>query len=173
MNQRQRTALVGGFLLILFGACLLAVRLAPGWQEILPLAFRWPVILLGVGLLLFVLGLLTGEAAMAVPACIVSGIGLVLYYQVATGDWGSWLYLWPVIPFSAGAGTVLAGILGMNPATSIRNGLWTMLVSLVLFLVFSSLFGGPVPASPYWPALLIVLGLAEMVRNVFFPRRTA
>ena len=79
MNQRQRTALVGGFLLILFGACLLAVRLAPGWQDILPLVFRWPVILLGVGLLLFVLGLLTGEAGMAVPACIVSGIGLVLY----------------------------------------------------------------------------------------------
>ncbi|MCJ7511383.1 MAG: hypothetical protein MUO23_00265 [Anaerolineales bacterium] len=173
MDQRQRTALAGGVLLILLGGCLLLSRLAPGFQTLLPRTFGWPVSLVGVGLLLLVIGLLSGTPAMAIPACIVGGIGLILNYQNAAGDWGSWLYLWTLIPGFAGVGTVLAGILGMTPRRSIRDGLWTILVSLVLFLVFSSIFGGPVPASPYWPALLIALGLAELIRNVAFPRRAS
>jgi len=171
MDQRQRTGLAGGILLIVLGACLLVVRMSPDFQAFLPQNLGWPLILVGVGGLLLVIGLISGNAAMAVPACIVAGIGLILNYQVATGDWGSWLYLWALIPFVAGLGTVLAGILGMNPSRSIRDGFWTMAVSLALFLVFSSLFGGPVPASPYWPVLLIALGVAVLIRNVAFPRR--
>jgi hypothetical protein len=171
MDQRQRTALAGGVLLVLLGACLLLARLAPGLQDLIPRTFSWPLILVGVGLFLLILGLLTGAPAMAVPACIVGGIGFILFYQNATGNWGSWLYMWTLIPGFAGIGTVIAGVLGMQPSRSIRDGLWTALVSLVLFLVFSSVFGGPVPRSPYWPVLLIVLGLAEIVRNVLFPKR--
>ncbi len=172
MDQRQRTALAGGILLILLGACLLLARISPDLQGLLPQNLGWPLSLVGVGLLLLVIGLASGTPAMAVPACIVGGIGLILNYQIATGDWGSWLYMWALIPGFAGLGTVLAGILGMNPSRSIPDGLWTMVVSLALFLVFSSLFGGPVPVSPYWPVLLIVLGGAELIRNVFFPRRS-
>ncbi len=115
MDQRQRTGLAGGILLIVLGACLLLVRMSPDFQALLPQNLGWPLILVGVGALLLVIGLISGNAAMAVPACIVAGIGLILNYQVATGDWGSWLYLWALIPFFAGLGTVLAGILGMNP----------------------------------------------------------
>jgi hypothetical protein len=173
MDQRQRTALAGGILLVLIGLCLLAGRLSPAIRDLMPQETGWPLILVGVGALLLVIGLISGNAAMAVPACIVAGIGWILNYQVTAGDWGSWLYLWPLIPFFAGLGTVLAGILGMNPSRSIRDGLWTMAVSLALLLVFSSLFGGPVPASPYWPVLLIALGLAELIRNVAFPGRAS
>jgi hypothetical protein len=171
MDARQRTALAGGILLILLGACLLLARMSPDFQALLPQNLGWPLSLVGVGLLLLVIGLVSGTPAMAVPACVVAGIGLILNYQVATGDWGSWLYMWALIPGFAGFGTVLAGILGMNPSRSIPDGLWTMVVSLALFLVFSSIFGGPVPAGPYWPVLLIALGLVGLIRNVFFPRR--
>lgn len=173
MDQRQRTALAGGILLILLGACLLLSRVSPAMQDFLPTDLSWAFSLVGVGLLLLVIGLISGTPAMAIPACIVAGIGLILNYQLASGDWGSWLYMWALIPGFAGLGTVLAGILGMNPSRSIREGLWTMLVSLALFLVFSSLFGGPVPDNPYWPVLLIVLGIAELIRNVAFPRRAS
>jgi len=173
MDQRQRTALAGGILLIVLGACLLLARMSPDFQALLPQSLGWPIALVGVGLLLLVIGLVSGTPGMAVPACIVAGVGLILNYQVATSDWGSWLYMWALIPGFAGLGTVLAGLLGMNPSRSIPDGLWTMVVSLALFLVFSSIFGGPVPAGPYWPALLIALGLAELIRNIFFPRRSS
>ena len=172
MDQRQRTALAGGIVLIGLGACLLLSRVSPDFQRVLPQTLGWPMLLVGLGLLLLVIGLVSGTPAMAVPACIVAGIGLILNYQVATGDWTSWLYLWTLIPGFAGLGTLLAGLLGMNPTRSIREGLWTMLVSLALFLVFSSLFGGPVPASPYWPVLLIALGVVQLIQNVGFSRHT-
>ena len=42
--------------------------------------------------------LLTGQPGMLVPACIVGGIGGMLYWQNLTGDWASWSYSWSLIP---------------------------------------------------------------------------
>jgi hypothetical protein len=166
MNRRRRSSLAGGLVLILLGAWFLVAQWVPGLQVWL----SWPLIIVGVGALLLIIGLLTGVPAMAVPACIVGGIGGLLYWQNATQNWESWAYAWVLIPGFVGVGIVLSGLLGGEARQSVRGGGWLILISLVLFTVFGSLFGAPGLLGPYWPVLLILLGLLVLVRPLFRSR---
>jgi hypothetical protein len=107
---------------------------------------------------------------MAVPACIVGGIGGLLYWQNATGNWESWAYAWTLIPGFVGVGIVLSGLLGGDTQQSVRGGAWLILISLVLFTIFGSFLGGLGLLGPYWPVLLIALGLLVLVRSFFRAR---
>ena len=166
MNQSQRSRLVVGILLILFGAWFLAVRLVPGLERLLPTQMAWPMIVVGVGAFLLVFGLLVGTPEMAIPACIVGGIGGILYWQNATGNWGSWAYLWTLIPGFSGAGMIIASLLGGRGENSVRHGLDTILSSLILFLIFATLMTGTRWLGIYTPLVLIGVGVIMLVRSL-------
>jgi hypothetical protein len=123
-----------------------------------------------VALFLLVIGTLTRAPGMAVPACILAGLGGVFYWQDATGNWESWSYVWALIPGFVGVGVVLSNLLEGKSSQGIRDGGNLILISLALFLVFGSLFGGLNVLGPYWPVLLILLGLWLLVRRMFRPR---
>jgi hypothetical protein len=152
--------------LILLGILFLVVQQVPGLQ----LWFSWPWIIIGVAVFLLVLGLVVGEPSMAIPACIVGGIGGILYWQEITGNWDSWAYAWTLIPGFVGVGIVLSGLLGGDSRQSVRGGGWLIMISLMLFAVFGSFFGGLGLLGPYWPVLLILLGLLVLIRPLFRPR---
>jgi hypothetical protein len=166
MDSQRRSSLAGGLVLILLGALFLAVQWVPGLQ----LWFSWPLIIIGIGVLLLIVGLLTGVPAMAMPACIVGGIGGLLYWQNATGNWESWAYAWTLIPGFVGVGMVLSGLLGGDTRQTVRGGGWLILISLVLFAVFASFFGALGLVGSYWPVLLIVLGLLVLAQSLFRSR---
>jgi peptidoglycan/LPS O-acetylase OafA/YrhL len=67
-------------------------------------------------------------------------------------------------------GTILAAILGEGGWRAVSRGAETILVSLILFAVFGSLFGGWALFGPFWPVLLIVLGLVTLIRALARPR---
>lgn len=159
MDHRRRSSLIGGLLLILLGTVVLALELMP-WVQ---LAFSWPWIIIGFAILMLLIGVATGVPALAVPACIIGGIGGILAYQAATGDWDSWAYIWALIPGFVGLGVFLAGLLGGDAASSMRAGGWLLLISLVLVSVFGSLFGALGFMGDYWPVLLILLGLVLLL----------
>jgi hypothetical protein len=166
MDSQRRSSLAGGLVLILLGALFLAVQWVPGLQ----LWFSWPLIIIGIGVLLLIVGLLTGVPAMAIPACIVGGIGGLLYWQNATGNWESWAYAWTLIPGFVGVGMVLSGLLGGDIRQTVRGGGWLILISLVLFAVFASFFGALGLVGRYWPVLLIGLGLLVLAQSLFRSR---
>jgi len=167
MNKRRRTGLVGGLILILLGLWFLAMQIMPGLQTLINLEFSWPLFVIGAGVVLLILGLLTGEPGMAVPACIVGGIGVLLYYQNETGNWASWAYAWTLIPGFAGVGAILAGLLGDKPKQSVRDGVNLIIISAVMFVIFSSFLGGQNLLGPYWPVLLILLGVWFLIQPLF------
>ena len=116
--------------------------------------------------------LITGAPGMAVPASIIAGIGGILYYQNSTGDFGSWSYMWALIPGFVGIGTILAGLLGENIRANLAHGLNLLAISAVLFLVFGTFFGGLAILGDYGAAiLLILLGLYVLARG-FAQRET-
>jgi len=163
VHRIRRSSLAVGLVLVLLGACFLAVQWVPGlWAW-----FSWPLVVVGVGVLLLVIGLLTGAAGLAVPACIVGGIGGLLYWQNASGNWESWAYAWTLIPAFVGVGIVLSGLLGGEGRQSVGGGGWLILISLVLFTVFGSFFGALGLVGAYWPVLLIALGLLILVWSLF------
>ena len=171
MDNNRRSSLVSGLMLILIGALFLVFQLVPDLKKLVNIEFTWPLIIVLVGFGLFVLGLLTRAPGMAVPACIVAGIGGILYYQNATGNWESWAYVWALIPGFSGLGTILSGLLGMDTRHSLEAGSWQVFVSLVLFFILGSLLGGLNLFGPYGPLLLVLFGLFILVRALFPGRK--
>jgi hypothetical protein len=167
MRRRQRSNLAVGLILILVGAWFLAVQVFPNLRVWSNLTFSWPLIVIGAGVLLLIVGLLAGETGMAVPACIVGGIGGLLYYQNLTGNWESWAYAWTLIPGFVGVGVIISGLLGSRPKRAFGDGLNLIIISLVLFLIFAAFLGGPNLLGPFWPVLIILLGLWLIVRPLF------
>lgn len=169
MNREQRSALALGVVLLLVGIFFLAMQLLPALGDQIEALVDWPWIIIGIGVLLLIIGLLTGAPGMAAPAAVVAGIGGILYWQNATGRWESWAYMWALIPGFAGVGRILAGLLGDDPRRSFAEGFRTILVSLILFTIFATFLGGMDIFGPYWPLLLILLGLWLLLKP--FTRR--
>lgn len=165
MDKGKRTSIVGGAILILVGAVLFAAQILPDFMPDFWAVFSWPWIIIGIGLVLFVLGAALGEPGMAVPATIVSGLGGILAYQSFTGDWQSWSYIWTLIPGFVGVGIVLMSLLGGD--ASLKDGSTLMFISFIMLAVFGSFFGAVGMAGRYWPVLLILLGVVLMVRTFF------
>jgi hypothetical protein len=164
--RQNRSSLILGILLILFGAWLVLTRQVPALQNWIDDNFTWPMWTIGAGLLLLLLGLITGAPGMAVPAAMVTGIGGILYYQNETGDFGSWAYMWALIPGFVGVGIILAGLLGEDTRANIGRGFNLIAISAVLFLVFGSFLGGLDIFGDYGAAiLLILLGLYVLGRG--------
>jgi hypothetical protein len=163
--QQNRTNLALGILLILIGAGLVIFRQFPIVQDWIG-EFSWPMWLIAAGLMFLVLGLLTGNPGMAVPACFFAGVGGIFLYQSRTGDFASWAYLWTLIPGFVGVGTILEGLLGANTRKNLAHGLNLIAISAVLFLVFATFFGGLSILGDYGVAiLLILLGIYVLIRG--------
>lgn len=171
MQKRNRTQLVLGLLLILVAGWLIATQINPDLAKIIPISLnQWPiwVILAGAGLL--VIGLLVGDSDMAVPACIVAGIGGILYYQNSSNNWASWSYMWALIPGFVGIGRILSGVFGGNFVHSLKEGLQAILASAILFTIFATIFKAwdifAAPYNTYVPiGLLFILGIWFIVRG--------
>ncbi len=170
MNRQQRSTLVIGILLVLVGIYFFLVNAVPEVSQWLKIDASWPVIIMLVGAGLLLLGLIVGTPEMAVPAVIVAGIGGILYYQNMTSDWGSWSYMWALIPGFSGVGMVLAWLLGARNKYSIQSALDTVGTSLVLFVIFGAFFGAFTGLGKYWPLVLIAAGLLIAFRTLVRPR---
>ena len=134
----------------------------------------WPVIVVGVGLVLLVLGLVSREQGMVVAGTVVTTVGLVLFYQDQTGRWESWAYAWALVgPAASGLGMLLWGIRA-GDGGAVRNGTWSLLGGLALFAVGYLFFEGVIGISgerlplPDWvlPALVIAIGVVILGRGV-------
>ena len=173
MRKQGRTQLALGIILILLGGWFIAQRSFPQVAAFASRFSDWPFTVIGVGVLLLLLGLILGAPGLAVPAAIISGIGGILYYQNLTGNYESWAYMWALIPGFVGVGVLLQGLLGENTRTNLRHGLNLMVVSAVLFLVFSAFLGGWNLLGNFGPAILLILlglwvlgsGLYRSIRN--------
>jgi len=157
MNKQGRSQLALGVILILLGAWFLLDKTVPAFNTFFNKYTEWPVNLLLIGGVIFILALVLGQPGLSVPAAIVAGLGGIFYYQEATNNYESWSYMWALIPGFVGVGSILAGVLGDNTAHNIKRGLNLMVVSAVLFLVFSSFLGGWELLGNYGTAILLIL----------------
>ena len=136
----------------------------------------WPAIVIGIGVVILVLGLFVNrEQGMVIGGTVVTTVGLVLLYQDQTGRWETWAYAWALVgPAASGLGMVLWGIRNADPA-EIRNGTWTLLGGLAIFVVGFLFFEGVIGISgeplglPEWvlPVVVIAIGVVVLARGIF------
>lgn len=170
MDRQNRARLGTGIILLLLGLWFLAVRISPALGQWAEGRLGWPMIIIAIGLAMLVMGIVTGGYGLAVPAAVVGGIGGLLYWQNATGNWESWAYAWALIPGFVGVGVLLMSLLEGKPGEGLRNGGWLILISLVMFFIFGSFLGGASLLGPYWPLLLIGLGVLLLLQSVLGAR---
>ena len=101
------------------------------------------------------------RAGMAIPGAVLLGCGAALLYTSLNDLWGTWSYLWTVLPFSFGIGMYTAGWIADAPAFKwIGSGVAAG--SVVAYLALATAFGGG--AFRLFGALgIIALGLALTV----------
>lgn len=165
--MRNKSAVVWGVLLVLLGAWFLVVQVAPGIKLWVDTNLSWPYQIVAVGAFLMLVGLLTWTPGLAIPACIVGGIGGIFVYQTMQGDYGSWAYVWTLIPGFAGVGTILAGLMEGKFKKMVLPGLWQVLGSLILFGIFGSFLGGGELLGMYWPIGVILAGVLVILTAFF------
>ncbi len=137
-TQRNTGALIGGIILIVIGVLSLLGQIFSGlnfW------GFIWPFFVIGVGAMFYV-GMFAGGksvSGLAVPATIISSIGLILLYQNLTGHWESWSYAWTVILTAVGLGIYLMGLYGEDEGQQ-SSGKGVMKVGVIMFVIFGGFF---------------------------------
>ena len=176
----QRGMLVLGGLLLVVGVLALAGR----GLGVDAFGLGWPLFVIVPGLLLFALAVTArgpAGAALAVPAGIVTMVGIVLAVQNATDLWATWAYAWALVaPGGVGLGLLAYGFV-TGQRESVRAGLPILGVGLGLFLGFGLFFEGVlglngtaiVGAESLLAGGLVVLGLVLLAGGLLNRRPDA
>ncbi len=151
-----RQGLIGGAILVALGAHFL-------FRQVFDFdlgRYGWPLFIIGPGLLLFAGMVVSGRGAgsMAIPASIVTTIGLLLFVQNATNYYESWAYAWALIPLAAGLGTCIAGAWDGN-ATLVAEG------QPVLAHLWDKAARFAIPALLGWTAFSLVKAFAAALES--------
>jgi hypothetical protein len=175
-SQRWGGLAVLGVLLVVGGIAAFVAREA-GWDPIRAVADAgWPLFVIVPGMALLVASLFQRPPhglGLAIPGGIVAMVGLVLFYQQATGHWESWSYAWALVgPGAAGLATLLYGLL-FREGKLIRDGLRLTVISAAIFAVglwyFETIFDTgrvPIDLAAWWPLVLVALGIAALVTGL-------
>ena len=163
-TQRNIGALIGGSVLIAIGILSIFGQIFTSFNF---WSFIWPFFIIGVGAMFYV-GMFAGGksvSGLAIPATIITTIGLILFYQNITGHWESWSYAWTVIILAVGLGIYIMGTFGGDEGQQ-SSGKNLMKVGAILFIVFGGFFemilsigSRSVLRQSIFPILLILLGL--------------
>jgi hypothetical protein len=145
------------------GVLFLLLQRLPGLAAWLDLGQQWPLIIVGVGGLFLLAAF--ANPPLAVPAALIGGVGALLYYQNATGNWESWSYAWTLIPGFVGLGLILKGLLEGKRGSTGREGGRLLLISFIMFALFGSFLGGWLDMGLLWPLLLIFAGGWLLLRS--------
>ena len=166
VNTRDnRGSIVVGGILVLIGAIFLFVNVFRiDFGEI------WPIIffIIGAGFYLPVLLMPRDRrnlAGLLIPGTILFGLGAIFFYNILADNWGSWAYIWTLIPASVGLGLLLAARVGNWGGDTMKVGFWMFVISTGVCLVLAAFFGGG-NAGLIGAILLIVLGVFLLIRSI-------
>ncbi len=137
-TQRNTGALIGGSVLIAIGILSLFGQIFTSFNF---WGFVWPFFVIGIGAM-FYIGMFAGGksvSGLAIPATIITTIGLILFYQNITGHWETWSYAWTVIILAVGLGIYIMGSFGEDEGQR-TAGKGLMKVGAILFIVFGGFF---------------------------------
>jgi hypothetical protein len=166
MTQQKVGNLLGGAILVGLGMLFLVFQMIPGLSRLLRIELFWPLIIIAGGAFFLLMALLTRTPPLAIPGCIVGGIGCLLFVQNITGYWESWSFAWALIPGFVGIGLIFSGLLGDHPSEQLRAGGKLLLISAALFAVFGAFLGPFGFLSHLWPLLLIGAGFILLGRTL-------
>jgi hypothetical protein len=169
--RRAGSGVALGIVLVVVGLFFLAVRLA----DIDLGAYGWPLFIVIPGLTLLIVGFVSLGTGAAIPGGILTMVGLVLAYQNSSGNWASWVYVWPLVaPGGVGVGLFLQGMRDRNQGL-IKQGRSLIFIAFLIFMIGFVFFESILHLTPTdyglfgkvaLPGLLVVIGVVLLVRSI-------
>jgi hypothetical protein len=175
--RRAGTGVALGIVFVVVGLFFLLVRLV----NVDLGAYGWPLFIVIPGLTLLIVGFVSLGTGAAIPGGILTMVGLVLAYQNSSGNWASWVYVWPLVaPGGVGVGLFLQGMRDRNQGL-IKQGRSLIVIAFLIFMIgfvfFESILH--LTGTDYGlfgkvalPGLLVVIGVALLVRSLQRSRST-
>jgi hypothetical protein len=169
--RRAGTGVALGIVFVVVGLFFLLVRLA----NVDLGAYGWPLFIVIPGLTLLIVGFVSLGTGAAIPGGILTMVGLVLAYQNSSGNWASWVYVWPLVaPGGVGVGLFLQGMRDRNQGL-IKQGRSLIVIAFLIFMIgfvfFESILH--LTGTDYGlfgkvalPGLLVVIGVGLLVRSL-------
>jgi hypothetical protein len=169
--RRAGSGVALGIVLVVVGLFFLGVRLA----NVDLGAYGWPLFIVIPGLTLLIVGFVSLGTGAAIPGGILTMVGLVLAYQNSSGNWASWVYVWPLVaPGGVGVGLFLQGMRDRNQGL-IKQGRSLIVIAFLIFMIgfvfFESILH--LTGTDYGlfgkvalPGLLVIIGVALLVRSL-------
>jgi hypothetical protein len=169
-NRTNRASIVFGLLLIGLGILFLIGQFfrVNVWQ------YAWPFFILVPGIIFFGITMSGSaeSAGFAIPASILTTVGLIFFFQALTGHFASWAYMWTLIfPTALGLGLFIMGSLGEDESL-LKQGKGFLRIGLIMFVVLGFLFeaifrmGNSLLSRLFWPSMIILFGLYLILRQV-------
>lgn len=171
MDNKNPSHVSIGIAMLLVGILLLSFQLVPDLHQWIAPFASWPVIIATFGLFLILYGFISRKPDSISGGCFFIGLGGIFTWQVYSQDWASWAYMWTLFPAFAGAGTILSSFIQAEPQRALLNGMREILISAVMFFLFSTLLGGKNWIGPFWPVLIILAGLIMLTKPLFSRRK--
>jgi hypothetical protein len=170
MSPRSKNALALGVVLILVGLVLALIEFSPGFDVLFTEVMGWELALVFGGALALVFGWLNNVPELVILGVTGLGLGGLQFYFGSIGELVPWKYAWTVVPFLVGVGILVASV--VTPTSRYRRvaGANLTMAGLVLFVVFSVIFGD-FRWARYWPLALIALGMVLVVRSLLSVKR--
>jgi hypothetical protein len=169
--RRAGTGVALGIVFVVVGLFFLLVRLV----NVDLGAYGWPLFIVIPGLTLLIVGFVSLGTGAAIPGGILTMVGLVLAYQNSSGNWASWVYVWPLVaPGGVGVGLFLQGMRDRNQGL-IKQGRSLIVIAFLIFMIgfvfFESILH--LTGTDYGlfgkvalPGLLVIIGVALLVRSL-------
>ncbi|MHB9033739.1 MAG: hypothetical protein ACYC6L_11920 [Anaerolineae bacterium] len=158
-------AITIGLILIIIGLLATLSQLFGGsvWT------YLWPGLIILPGILMFVGMLMGGKPAggLAIPATIVTILGIVLFYQNLFNLWWTWSFIWALVgPVATGLGIIIFSLYTDNPDAR-KGGLVVLVIGLVFLAIFGLAFGvnNSFLAGFIVPLFLIGLGVYIVIKR--------
>jgi hypothetical protein len=167
----RRGSIFAGFIFILVGLFFLLLPLFPNLSANFNIEEQWPLIIVAIGGL-FLLGALIGAPDLAIPGSILTGLGLMMYYQNANDAWETWAYSWTLITGFVGVGVIISQTLEGKWRNGLKDGGRLIIISLAMFIIFGSFFGGFGSINIVLATGLIAVGIWLLVKNLFFREKS-
>ena len=164
-TSNSRTSVVIGGILILIGAIFLFVNVFQiNFGQVWPIVF----FIIGAGFYLPVLLLAHDRqnlAGLLVPGTIMFGLGVIFFYNILATNWGSWAYIWTLVPAAVGLGLLLAARVGQWGGDTMKVGFWMFVVSTGACLILAAFFNGGNVGS-IGAVMLIGFGVFLLIRSI-------
>jgi hypothetical protein len=163
-SDTRASVVIGGILIVLGGIFLALNVFRIDFGQV------WPIIffIIGAGFYLPVLLMPHDRqnlAGLLIPGTILFGLGTIFFYNIFSDNWGSWAYIWALIPASVGLGLLLAARVGNWGGDTMQVGFWMFVISTGVCLILAAFFGGG-NAGAIGAILLIVLGVFLLIQSI-------